>query len=777
MNATDSTHRRIIVIDDNAAIHQDFAKIFNRRPSAASLLSELEADLFSEESSPSAPPRLPTMDFDVSFAEQGREGARMVEEAIAMNDPFSVAFVDMRMPPGWDGIQTIKRIWEVAPDMQCVICTAYSDYSWEAILEQLGVSDRLLLLRKPFDAAEVSQLACALTEKWHLARRAHLKLEQLRGMVDEQTQHLAESEARYALAAAGANDGLWDWNLESNLVFYSPRWNSLLGLPAEEPTLAPLERWAGRIHQDDRESFREAMVRMKSGAIESVSLEYRALHEDGQYRWMLCRGAMRRNGRGVPIRAAGSQTDVTSRKIAETQLRHEASHDALTGLPNRALLNERLSRCVLRQQRDPNFRYAVMFIDLDRFKVINDSLGHGVGDALLVAVSKRLATCLRSVDTVASPDSRVARLGGDEFVVLLEGIGQDADALRVAERLFNSIAEPIDAEGHIVHASLSMGIAIGHPGYARAEDVLRDADTALYRAKAEGRGRYGLFSDELHVAAMTRWRTESALREAIELGQFVLHYQPIVSLITGEIRHFEALVRWKRPSGELVAPGQFIPLAEESGLILPLGRWVLNEACRQLAEWRERGIKAALAVNVASKQFSQPTFLEEVQSALSATQTPASCLHIEITEGTTMDPRAVETCERLSKLGVKLHLDDFGTGYSSLTYLTRMPIHSLKVDRSFVSRLTEEPLSAAITQTVLTLANSLGMEAIAEGVETEAQAEALRRLGCPLGQGYLWSKPLEPARAIELSLPRRRTSRGPEPTAAPAISNAPGSRA
>ncbi|MBL8740340.1 MAG: EAL domain-containing protein [Myxococcales bacterium] len=759
MNTSETVHRRIIVIDDNRAIHEDFAKIFERRSESASALSDLEADLFSDDAAPPPPKGKPSMEFDVSFADQGQEGARMVEAAVAADAPFSVAFVDMRMPPGWDGIQTIKRIWEVAPDLQCVICTAYSDYSWEAILEQLGVSDRLLLLRKPFDAAEVCQLACALTEKWHLARRAHLKLEQLRGMVEEQTQHLAESEARYALAAAGANDGLWDWNLETEKVFYSPRWSALLGLPCAEPTLAPLDFWAERIHPDDTDAFQELMGRLKTGALENVSFEYRARHADGQYRWMLCRGAMRRSASGAPARAAGSQTDITSRKMAETQLRHEASHDALTGLPNRAVLNERLSRCVLRQQRDPAFRYAVMFIDLDRFKVINDSLGHGVGDALLVAVSKRLAACLRSIDTVASPDSRVARLGGDEFVVLLEGLRQDADAIRVAERLLASIAEPIQAEGHTVHASLSMGVAIGHPGYTRAEDILRDADTALYRAKAEGRGRYGVFSDELHVAAMARWRTESALREAIERHQFVLHYQPIVSLATGEIQHLEALVRWNRPGGGLVSPGEFIPLAEESGLILPLGRWVLGEACRQLAEWQSRGVTAALAINVASKQFSQPAFLEEVRQALDATKIVPTSLHIEITEGATMDPRAVETCERLSKLGVRLHLDDFGTGYSSLTYLTRMPIHSLKVDRSFISRLVDDSLSAAIAQTVLTLASSLGMDAIAEGVETEEQAEALRRLGCPFGQGYLWSKPVDAQRAFELLTRGRRVSR------------------
>ncbi len=485
--------RRIIVIDDNQAIHEDFAKILVKKASSASLLAALEDDLFSDDPPEPAAPEHGSgaMDFEVSFADQGQKGAEIVEKAMAEGAPFSVAFVDMRMPPGWDGIQSIRRLWEIDPNLQCVICTAYSDYSWEKILEELGVSDRLLLLRKPFDAAEVGQLACALTEKWHLARRAHLKLEQLRSMVEEQTLHLAESEARYALAAAGANDGLWDWSLDKGQLFYSPRWCAILGLPGNEPLLAPLDFWIERVHPDDVDLFRTMFDALKSGESENVSAEYRARHADGQYRWMLCRGAMLRGPDGRPMRAAGSQTDITGRKVAETQLRHEASHDALTGLANRALLTERLSRCVLRQKRDESFRYAVMFIDLDRFKIINDSLGHGVGDALLVAVSQRLAGCLRAVDTVASPDSRVARLGGDEFVVLLEGVSPE-EARTAAERVRERIAAlpaPEGYEGPPLGASV--GIATvdgqGEPGA-----VLADADVALYAAKARGRGRVEL---------------------------------------------------------------------------------------------------------------------------------------------------------------------------------------------------------------------------------------------------------------------------------------------
>jgi diguanylate cyclase (GGDEF)-like protein/PAS domain S-box-containing protein len=745
--------RRILVVDDNRSIHADFAKIFE--PSETdSALDELDAALFGGGRTDAQTAR-PTLDFRLAYASQGEEAAKLVETARLRKEPFSVAFVDMRMPPGWDGVETIRKLWEIDPELQCVICTAYSDHSWEDILAELGLTDKLLLLRKPFDPAEVCQLACALTEKWHLARRAHLKLEQLRSMVEEQTSQLAASEARYALAAAGANDGLWDWNLKTGEVFYSPRWNSIIGLANDGDAARGIERWIDRVHPEDLVRVKAELDSIVAGGAQQLNIEHRMLHADGQYRWVACRGAIQKDIEGRALRAAGSHSDITSRKVAEAQLKFDALHDALTGLPNRLLLKQRLDHCIQHATRNPELRYAVIFIDLDRFKVVNDSLGHLVGDALLVELARRFSASVRGTDTLAPiSTNNVARLGGDEFVVLLEGFRSNEDVLKVSQRLLDSAKAPIVCGEHSINAALSLGIAIGNAEYTCAEDILRDADIALYRAKTLGRGRYELFSAELHVAAVARFQMENELRRAIQERHFFLNYQPIVSLTTGGALYFEALLRWIHPERGYISPAEFIPVAEESGLIVPLGEFVLEEACRQLAEWKAQGVETAVAVNVANKQFARPTFVEEFQARLVRWGLNAEALRIELTEGTLMESSSIEQCRRLAEAGGLVYLDDFGTGYSSLSYLTQLSVYALKVDRSFVSRMLTESTSATIIAAVLSLAKSLRLVVVAEGVETAEQAAKLTDLGCALGQGYLWSKPVAAASAISLLAPR-----------------------
>lgn len=721
------------MVDDNRLIHADFRKILQPEETR-SHADLLEAQLFGEE----PPASVTELVYELDAASQGEEALRRVAAACAEGRPYAVAFVDMRMPPGWNGVETIEQLWAVDPELQVVLCTAYSDFSWEEILARLGLSDRLLLLKKPFDTAEVAQLACALTEKWHLARQAQLKLSELGGMVSERTKDLAdanvrlkESEARYALAAEGANDGLWDLDYPGGRIYYSPRFCGMLG---EDALAETADAWLARIHPEDR-----ALVasRLLAPVDPHLSIEYRILHRDGQYRWMLCRGIVVRDEAGAVVRAAGSQTDITDRKLAEAQLWHDAFHDGLTGLPNRALLAERLDRAMARKTSDPGYELTLMFLDVDHFKVVNDGLGHLVGDALLVELAHRLGAAARA------EGAELARVGGDEFVLLFEGPLCAASTL--ADRLQAAVAPPFVIGGREIHSGISVGLAVARGGDQTSTELLRDADTALYRAKAAGRSRSCVFSAEMHTAAVARWRMENDLRRAIDEGQLTVFYQPIVSLQENVIEHFEALVRWRHPERGLVSPLEFIPLAEETGLIVPLGSWVLREVCRQVGVWRKTiaGIEAvSVAVNVAGPQFMRDGFVEEVRASLEAFDLPPSAIALEVTESSMMSDAAIARCAQLRALGVKLYLDDFGTGYSSLSYLHRMPLDALKIDRSFTSTMLENPMSASIVASIVALAQALDLVVVAEGVERASELALLNEMGCEKGQGYFWSKPL-----------------------------------
>jgi diguanylate cyclase (GGDEF)-like protein len=412
---------------------------------------------------------------------------------------------------------------------------------------------------------------------------------------------------------------------------------------------------------------------------------------------------------------------------------------------------DHLGKAVERARRRPDFVFAALFLDFDRFKVINDSLGHHLGDRLLVEVARRLRNCVRNIDTVA-------RLGGDEFTVLLEDISHPQDTDVVVGRIQEAMARPFDLGGHEVYTSASIGVALNTSGYASADDVLRDADTAMYKAKQSGKARHVVFDPGMHSTAVELLSLETDLRKSIELGELLLNYQPIFSLAGRGLVGFEALVRWRHPHRGMVPPAEFIPLAEETGLILRIGEWVLGEACRQLKEWRD-GWDAAhglyVSVNLSGRQFTQTDLVDQVLRAASLAGLPLRCLKLEVTESLLMEniDTAAVKLEQLRRLGVEISIDDFGTGYSSLSYLHRLPIDTLKVDRSFVTRMSGEDENTEIVRTVIMLAKSLKMKVVAEGVETAGQEALLRSLGCDAGQGYLFSKPLA-AEAVEALLPR-----------------------
>jgi len=470
-------------------------------------------------------------------------------------------------------------------------------------------------------------------------------------------------------------------------------------------------------------------------------------HADGFYRWMSARGTAVREASGRASRMAGSQSDITARKKSEAQLLRDALHDGLTGLPNRVLFTDRLERSISRVSRDVGHRFAVLFLDLDRFKVINDSLGHGAGDQLLIAFSKRLSDCLRPSDTVA-------RLGGDEFTVLLEDPREPDDAAGVAERILSASRAPFMLNGHEVFVSTSIGIAVGSTEYTRPEDVIRDADTALYRAKALGKSRYQLFDAEMHLRAMAQMQIENDLRRAIDRGEFELYYQPILNIKQHQIRGFEALIRWRHPERGLIQPSEFISTAEETGLILPIGKWVLEEACRQTALWHAAfpNQRVDINVNLSGRQFSQTDLIEQVTRVLRQTGLAPKHLILEITESVVMDhpETAIAMLHGLKSLGVQLHIDDFGTGYSSLAYLQRFPVDTMKIDRSFINRMSHDSENAEIVRTIISLAHNLDMKVTAEGIETAAQLEHLGSLDCENAQGYFLSRPLTSSDATNM---------------------------
>jgi diguanylate cyclase (GGDEF)-like protein/PAS domain S-box-containing protein len=541
---------------------------------------------------------------------------------------------------------------------------------------------------------------------------------------------------RLTLAAAGANDGLWEWDARSNDLYVSDRWKALVGLTAETP-IARIDDWFARVHPDDAGALRDAFESVASGERTLIEHQHRLRHEDGSYRSVLCRAIAAASERRK--RVGGSLTDITDQVVNQERLRSVGFRDPLTGLRNRTdfleVLGRRLDEFKRRKVGD---RFAVLYLDLDRFKIINDSLGHLAGDELLVAVSRRLESCLRQEDCLG-------RLGGDEFAILLASVGDESQANAIAFRIEDALRPPLSVANREVFTSASIGIAFGHRAYTSPDEIMRDADTAMYHAKAAGKARHELFDAEMHARARDRHDLEHDLRHAIKSCDFDVHYQPIVSLATGMCIGFESLVRWTR-NGKPVSPAVFVPIAEELGVIDELGTWVLERACQTFADWQRRYPAAGLnciTVNASSRQLTQQGFPFLVHEAVRKAGLKVSDLRIEVTETALMDnpQAAAAVLSELRDYGVKIYLDDFGTGCSSLSHLHKLPVDALKIDRSFVMSLLL-PDRPAIVESILALARTLKTSVVAEGIESDIQAHELERLGCTHAQGYLFSRPL-----------------------------------
>ncbi|MBV8805014.1 MAG: EAL domain-containing protein [Sinobacteraceae bacterium] len=606
---------RILIVDDNRAIHEDYRKIlaFSESDSA---LTDLERKWYGE----AGGPRAAALEFRVDSAYDGQEALRLVEQASAEQFPYCVAFVDMRMPRGWDGPQTVQCLWAADPRLQVVICSSNSDYNWKEITERLGQSHRLLLLKKPFEPIEALQFAHALTRKWRNERALREQLDSLERVVTASTQGL---------------------------------------------------------------------------------------------------------------------------EAANRQLRHMATHDALTALPNRLLLDDRVNQAIT-QAETASERFALAVLDLDRFKLINDSFGHRSGDELLREIARRLTGSVRSVDTVA-------RLGGDEFVLIIREIGAPEEAKRVAKKILKVLQLPVRMGEIDVHPSASIGMAFFPWHGTTAEALFARAHTAMYVAKQRGRKTVQCFAPDMDTLTQERIRLESDLYEALKNEQFELYYQPKIDAASGRYRGAEALLRWQHPERGTVGPDSFIPLAEESGLIVPIGEWVIREACRQIRAWGVAGLPfMRIAVNVSATQFQHRDLIDVVERALDDAGVEASLLEIELTESAVMSnaEESAAILQQLSRRGVVVSVDDFGTGYSSMSCLHRFPLDKLKIDRSFIHDVTSSSEAAAVVQGIICLAHSLRLKVIAEGVETLEQLQFLKSYGCDQLQGFYISPPL-PASAFE----------------------------
>jgi len=605
---------RILIIDDNHDIHDDFDKILTDASKAEGNLDEMRAALFGPvEQVPAA-----KVMFHLSHALQGEEGFTLLQQAKAENRPFSVAFVDSRMPPGWDGIETIRNLWQDSPGLQVVLCTAYTDYSWQDIRRIFGERDNLLFLRKPFDPMEVLQLTHTLSRKWEMDHEIQGRLNQL------------------------------------------------------------------------------------------------------------------------------------------------AFYDSLTGLPNRTLFLERLNQTILQASRYKQ-KAGLLFIDLDNFKRVNDTLGHSVGDLLLQAIADRLLNALRKSDTVANRvDMETAgRLGGDEFTVILPNLKHDEDAATIAQRIAEQLGQSLTLGSHEIVITPSIGIAIYPDDGADVDTLIKSADMAMYYAKRIGPNMFKYFQESMNETALKRLTIENHLRQAFDHDEFSLHYQPQIDLFSGEVKGMEALLRWNNWELGAVPPLEFIPIAEENGMIVEIGQWVLLTACKQFKSWSERGMNLQrISINISVKQFTHPDFVTCLGKVLEDVALEPHFVELEVTESLMVsDTKEINAIlKSLKELGVKFSIDDFGTGYSSLSRLKEMPVDCLKIDKSFVQGIHGGARDRAIVAAIIAMAKGMGLHVIAEGVETKGQMDFLKEQSCEEAQGYLLSRPMDAA-ATEAFLLRAFTQK------------------
>ena len=792
---------RILVIDDNILVLEAFRKVLAPPDSRTEEFAELETALFGAAGGRSAS----RPSFRVDLAAGGKSGRDNVMQARAEGRPYAVAFVDMRMPD-WDGLRTVEALWQADPDLQVVICTAYSDYTWDQIVDRLGHADRWLVLKKPLDMIEILQAAVTLADRWRLLHEQRQLVDSLERQVEARVAELRRANRTLRMISR-CNDALVRSLSEGDLL------ETVCRRIIEDGGYALA--WIGFAANDGEKTAEPAAkAGTDDGYLDFLRLTWKA---GGQRRGLVGRAihdvepavsrhiavdpmfapwrdeALRRGFASAIALPLRTKTEVFGNlsiyssvvdafddeevKLlqeladdiaygiaslrAERRLEYQANYDILTGLPNRSLFRDRLQQAIAHAARAER-QVAVILLSLDRFQSIRSALGEEASGALLKAFGDRLSSRLRAGDSVA-------HLVGEEFAIAVTDLGSADDATGIARKLMQAIEEALHVDGHEVFMTVSAGIGLSSTDGDDADALLRNAASALHFAKTEGGNAFRFYAPDMNVRASARLEIEADLRRAMEAQELLLHYQPKVSLRNGELTGAEALIRWQHPRSGMIQPGDFIPQAEESGLILPLGEWVITEVCRQIRCWTDAGLPVLpVAVNVSARQFRQKNLSAILQRALQSNQVDPKLIELEITESALMEnlDTGAAVLRELKETGVKLTLDDFGTGYSSLSYLQRFPIDRVKIDQSFVREITVNPGDAAICRSVIELAHALQLRVIGEGVETEGQMSYLRRHRCDELQGYYFSRPI-PADEFGGMLQRRHVFSLPDADTAP----------
>ncbi|WP_097137522.1 MULTISPECIES: EAL domain-containing protein [unclassified Pseudomonas] len=719
MVSADRTNRRILIVDDTASIHEDFRKILACTDAPGDSLSDAEAALFG------TPVSASLEHFFLDSAFQGREALDKVQAALDHDAPYAMAFIDMRMPPGWDGLETIERLWQVDPKLQIALCTAYSDYSWEDIAERLQLGDRLLILKKPFDAIEIRQMASALTVKWQMTEDAELKMDQLEQAVEERTRELADAN----IIVQNSPTILYRLRGEPSftLMYISHNITKFGHVAAQ---LVASADWAQTlIHPDDQAKVKNAMLRILDRDVAGASIEFRMRTGDGAFRWVENRYIPVRNDQGQLVEVEGIILDITERKLAEEKMALMARTDSLTGMANRATLIERLHQAFAAARRGAA-PFAMFYLDLDHFKRINDTLGHPIGDLLLQEVSRRIKACTRENDVVA-------RLGGDEFAILQLDVDEATHCAALATKVRDTLLLPYSLEGNEVRISVSIGISLYSPQTLSADSLMAQSDMALYRSKDKGRNQFHFHSEEINQEVTERVTLANDLKRALERDELHLHYLPEVDLGTGRILGMATQVRWLHPLRGWLEAEDFMPAAEKTGIVIALGHWLLDQACRQMRAWRDQNVAPPLiAIHLSLVQLK--TGPELIYDVLRTTARWDLCpwdLRFDVTEGTLAQTKWThnDILPRLCELGVKIAIDDFGTEYSSFDYLKTYRVNHLKLAQRFLDSASSDPDNAMTLRAILNFAREVGIGVTAEGVETQEQRTTLISSGTPLG--------------------------------------------